>query len=204
MSLLPPIIPHSDILEKLPKELAIIVSYVISLRNTITQLLESNEEEFEGRFTQTKMELLKYLVQADLAIKDHKDVIEQLSEIYSATSTQLEDKLSEEGWLGNPVVVAIANANEIILDFFKLALDPNINISVLEYAPAFESYLDLSVCFTALVQATENKNSDRERNLRKLTQRCQESTWKLESYVETIEIETDPEQRVILERVKGQ
>ena len=204
MSLLPPIILPPDMLEKLPLELRIIVPYVNSLRNTITHLLESNEDEFEDRYIQTKMEFLKSMVQVGLAIKDHKDFAKQLGEVYSSFSSKLEDRLSEEKRLGNHTVLAIINANEILLDFFNLALNPNIDISVPEYAPAFDPYLDLMVCLSTLVHAIENRReAGYERNLPKLTQRCQGNTWKLESYVETIEIESDPEQKAILERVKG-
>jgi len=204
MSLLPPIILPPDMLEKLPPELRIITPYVNSLRNTITNLLGSNEDDFEDKYTQTKMEFLKGMVQVGLAIKDRKDFAKQLGEAYSSFYSQLEDRLSQEKRLGDPTVLAIINANEILLDFFNLALNPNVNISVPEYAPAFDPYLDLTVCLSTLVQAIENRReAGYERNLTKLTQRCQENTWKLESYVETIEIETDPEQKAILERVKG-
>lgn len=199
MSLLPPIILPSDMLEKLPG-LRVIVPYLNSLSNTITNLLGSNEneKEFEERYTQTKIEFLKYMVQTGLAVQHHKDFAKDLREVYSSFSTQLGDRLSQERRLDKTTVLAIINANEILLDFFNLALNPNIDMSVPKYTPAIDPYLNLIVCVSTLVQATGY-----ERNLTKLTDRCRENTWKLESYVETIEIESDPEQRAILDRVKG-
>jgi hypothetical protein len=180
-------------MQKLPKELAIIIPYATRLRNTITTLLDSNEGEFENIFNEITAEFLKYSVLVTSTLKDKQ--IEQIVAIYSSSLSQLKELAHDD-----PVVLVLMNANDMILDFFSLAFDPNI---LPQYADAFEPYLDLLVCCTVLLQVIENRNID-QRNVEKLTQRCRENICKLEGYIDTIEIESDPEQRAILEHVKSQ
>jgi hypothetical protein len=50
----------------------------------------------------------------------------------------------------------------------------------------------------------ENHSHASIKNRNRLVEKCQLHTKELEGYVETIEIETDPQQREILNRVKSQ
>jgi hypothetical protein len=185
-----------SVLMKLPEELKIIIPYITSLRNEIAILLKSNENEFEHIVIKTQREFSKYALLVGLALKDSN--IKQLIQFYSSFSSQFKDKLSGK----NTIALPINNANEIIADYFRLSSDAKINIFA-EYPEAFATYLDVAFYCTVLIQAIENKNAN-QNIVSKLIKRCQENTWKLEGYVSTIEIETDPEQRAILERVQGQ
>ena len=188
--LVPPIMSDSN-MRKLPKELAIIISYA-----TIRDLLNSSEGEYENIFNETKMQFLKYSALVGMTLKD-KD-IKRLVNIYSSSLSQLEELAQR----GDPVILALTNANDMIADFSRLIF-PSIETFLPQYTDAFEPYLDLLVSCTVLLQVNENKNTN-QRNISKLTQRCQENIWKLEGYIDTIEIETDPKQRAILERITGQ
>jgi hypothetical protein len=206
MSLLLTLISKSDTpLDNLPEEIRAMIPYIKSLQDTITTLLDSDERDFEYRFTQTKMEFLSRMAQLGLIIgvrNDGVDIIKLLNETYSSVLSQIDDEISQQKSLGEPAAVAIAYAIEIIRDYFNLVYNTDIDIYIPEYNPAFDSYLDLSVCVSALVRA--NEDGKYKKHLDRLTRRCQEYAWQLESYVETIEIETDPEQKSILDRVKGQ
>lgn len=205
MSLLFPPIFDVTSLGKLPKELELIINYINSLDDTITKLLESDEQDFEHRLKQTETDFLACMVQIASAIASSKDpskVIIQLNEIYFSALAQIENEISQEKSLGNPAAIAVLNSTEIIRDYFNLFFNENIEIYLPEYNPAFRAYVILAVCISSLMKIIKNKNRNY-KNSSKLIKKCQDNIWTLESYVETIEIENDPEQRQILERVKS-
>jgi hypothetical protein len=184
--LVPPLMSDSD-MQKLPKELTIIIPYVTRLRETITSLLDS-KANFEDVFNEVREQFLKYIVLVASTLKEKE--IERMMAIYTS-SLELKEH-------DNPVVLALKNANDIILEVYSLAFDPILP----QYADVFEPYIDLLVCCTILLQI-EDRNTN-QGYVEKLIERCQENIRKLEGWISTIEIETDPEQRAILERVKSQ
>jgi hypothetical protein len=202
MSLLFPLISFN----KIPKELEIIIPYINSLENTIIKLLESSVMDFEYKFQQTEIDFFSSMAQIASAIVLHKNpqqLVKQLNEIYFSALAQIEDEISQEKVRGSPAAIAVIDATERIRDYFSLIFDTTINTYLPEYKPAFDAYVKLSVCICSLMKIIKYKNKRYTKNIAKLIQKCQDYTWKLESYVETIEIETDPEQSKILENIKA-
>jgi hypothetical protein len=205
MSLLFIPIPNIISINKLPQELELIISHINSLDIEITKLLETNEDNFEDKLRQTEKSFSSCMAQIASAIalsKNPSNLIRQLSEIYSSGLIQIQEDISLEISQENTAAITLNNSLDIIRDYFTLIFNGNTKLYLPEYNPAFDAYVALSVCISSLMKIIKNKNKYT-KNLSKLLQKCQDYAWKLESYVETIEIEIDPEQAKILERIKA-
>jgi hypothetical protein len=197
---------NTELLDKLPEEIrTMIMAYTNGLDEKISLLLIS-DEDFENRYMQTIMDFVYCMAQIGHFIADRKDaqnIMKQLNEIFPSALSKIENKFKEKPFDNAGVSTAVVNAIEIISNYSDITINQAIAYKP-EYFPAFEAYINLSICLAALDKIVKNTDNDiYQKNSTKLIRRCQHYTKKLESYVETIEIESDPEQRVILERVKG-
>jgi hypothetical protein len=180
--LIPPM-PKSEINELTEEERTPILRYIIPLHRVISDLLESNDNEFEYNFERTKTQ---FLIFSNL-------VIMTLGENHCITlmKKHLEFSLQQRRpQSNNPVVQALFNANEIILDFFKHVSDTEYKEFLPEYPDAFVPLLNPIIYCTVLMFIAENKSKSR--NISRIVQGCEGILGTLEGWVSTIEIETGP------------
>jgi hypothetical protein len=202
---------------------------IIPLLESSSSYFERRFQE-AGKHFMNYNQQMNFLVGSKLP-KDNPNVSNSLTELsfsgldllrkqlLESTTTSSTNNDSDDS-IDNSIIMSILNAIDIIPNYVRLAIDPRISVSVTkpEYYPASVAYINIWVCIFALIAAIARKrarNSDptlalsqqqeNEENWKTklLIQKCQENTWKLESYIETIEIETDSEQRAILERIKS-
>lgn len=182
---------RSEVAE-LPEELRkIFLVYVRRLDKTISTLLHSSDEiEFERNFDKVISEFSRYLYGAELTLDE--DYIHVLLERYLKTShrpTHAQTPLSQ----------TLANATEVIINFIRIAIEPNYLTYVLKHPDVFIPYMELPV----LVYILSNIPETVDRSIvDKVIQRCQETTSDVECYIDTIEIDADSEARAALQRIK--
>jgi hypothetical protein len=202
MSLIPPIVkPDKTHVTKLPREVKVIMSYIDTLDAPIVEMLTSDKQDFEATFERTKMNFLFCMAQIGAVIGSHKDapnLIKRLNKIYSQSLSHVKYNISKSK--KNPLSDAIIGGVEVISNYFDLMINPKFNAYSPEYSPAFVSYVELSVCISALIKILQDPIA-KKKNVSVLIKKCRNSAQVLESYVETIEIEGDPEQKEILKRV---
>ncbi|MGC2574981.1 MAG: hypothetical protein WA364_26000 [Candidatus Nitrosopolaris sp.] len=180
-------------IDKLPKrERTIIQRYITPLHVAISDLLNSDDTEFQYNFERTKTRLLLFssLVAMTLEESQFVALMKKFSSRYRRSKPN------------TPVERVLYNANEIIVDFLRLAFEiSGKNKEFLpDYAEAFVPAISLIVHSTVLAYAIEKKSQSR--NIPRIVEECKTTARILEGWVDTIEIETDSEQRAILERVK--
>ena len=196
----------SQYLDKLPEEVRkMLLQSVERMNNTISSLLlKSTEDSFAQNYEQAKREFLKNVISIIFYFIAKPNDIKELLEIYFKASSDYENKIADK----RPAIYAtIINAIEIMRNYLVLILSkPDIIIRD-EYkeSPAFHNLANLALCIGILDEVS--RKEDRETNkliVNKLVQKCEEEASQLESFVETMEIETDPEQMEIFERVAAQ
>jgi hypothetical protein len=194
VSLFVPPIPKSEI-NKLDEEYRVVIlRYITPLYDAISDLLECDDNEFEYNFERARTQLLVFSALVVMTLgEDHFMTMMKKHLELSSQQHQIPQA-------GTFVVKTLLNANEIIVDFLKLTFDIEYREFLPEYADAFMPLLNLIVYCTILLYIVENKSESR--NISRIIQECEDTAGTLEGWVDTIEIETDPEQRAILERVK--
>jgi hypothetical protein len=191
LALVPPM-SISEI-EELPEELReIFLAYIRPLDEKISALLHSTgENEFERNFDKVISEFSIYLFEAGLTLDEGyvKMLLDKyLSGRYSSPPAQ------------SPLAQTLADANEIIANFIRLMIEPDYRDYVLKHPDVFMPYMELLVLTYILGKIT--KSQVEPSMVEKITRRCQEATWNVESYVDTIEIDADHEASAALERIK--
>lgn len=91
----------------------------------------------------------------------------------------------------NYLALILSKLDVIIRDKYKESL-------------AFQNLVNLALCIGILDEIRKEDSMTNKLIVDKLIQKCKEEALQLESFVETMEIETDPEQMAIFERVKAE
>lgn len=190
--LVPPM-SKSEIDKLSEEERAVILRYITPLHEAISDLLESDGYNFEYNFERTKTQFLMFSSLIVMTLKE--DHFITLMRKHFKFSSQRRPPQTE-----TPVIQALYNANDVIVDFLRLAFDTQYREFLPEYADALLPLLNLIIYCAVLMYVIENKSESR--NLLRVVQECNDTAGVVEGWVDTIEIETDPEQRAILERVK--
>jgi len=180
-------------IEELPEELReIFLAYIRPLDEKISTLLHSTgEKEFERNFDKVISEFSIYLFEAGLTLDEGyvKELLNKyLSGRYSSPPAQ------------TPLARTLADANEMIANFIRLMTEPDYRDYVLKHPDVFMPYMELLVLTYIVGKIT--KSQVEPSMVEKVTRRCQETTWNVESYVDTIEIDADHETSAALERIK--
>lgn len=194
-----PPIPKSEIDELEEEDRVIILRYITPLYEAISNLLECDDNEFEYNFERAKTQLLVFSVLVVMTLGE--DHFMTLTKKHLELSSQ-QRRIPQVKQVGTSVVQPWINANEIIVDFLRLTFDTEYREFLPEYADAFVPLLNLIVYCNILLYIVENKSKSESRNISRIIRECEDTAGALEGWVDTIEIETDPEQRAILERVK--
>jgi hypothetical protein len=184
--LLPPM-PKSEI-EELPEELRRIVSrYIFPLHNTILKLLQSTDEsEFEHNFEKTKFEFLLYSNLTLLATKERH--VKLLLKNYWKYASYSRAKLSH---INKSLLQALVSANDIIINFIKLILEPDTTDFVPKRSDVYIPYLRLLVYTATLLYVVENNIVVNAKNVKTVIDKCGETTEIVESYFYTIKIDVE-------------
>jgi hypothetical protein len=185
-------------IEELPEELRkILLAYITPLNKAISELLHTrSEEDFEGNFKNVMFEFLDSYTSAILAMKEeHLDLL--LKNYWTFTSQVTAQAHS-------PLTQALADANRVIANFIGLMLDPTYRDYLPNHPGVFKPYMELLVCTAILIYTIDNiPETEVEPSMaKKIITRSQKTTWKVEDYVDTIEIDADHEASAALERVK--
>jgi hypothetical protein len=180
-------------IEELPEELReIFLVYTRRLDKTISALLHSTgENEFERNFEKVISEFSLYLYEAELTLdEDHiKELLNRyLSGIRSSPPAQ------------TPLAQTLADANEVIANFIRLMIELDYRDYVRKHPDVFMPYMELLVLTYILDKIPKTRVEPP--MVEKITRMCQETTWNVESYVDTIEIDADHEVSAALERIK--
>ena len=188
--------PKSEI-EALPEELRkLFLAYIAPLYDAISDLLHSrNDDEFEHNFDKVTSKFLLYSIQTELTLDE--DHVNQLAKTYLEYS-------SHAATAQTPLAQALNDANEIIANFIRLMIEPNYRDYVPKHHDVFIPYIRLLVYATILIYIlNESSETDIQPSVvKKIIRKCQETTWNVEGYVDTIEIDADPEASAALERIK--
>ena len=179
--------PKSAI-EELPEELrSITLQYISPLHNAISKLLQSTEEsQFEHNLEKTKFEFLLYSNLTLSTIKErHVKLLLKSYWIYASSQAKLTH-------ISPSLLQALLRANDIIINFIKLILEPNATDFVPKHSDVYLSYLRLLVYTAILLYVIENNVVGNARNIKTVIGKCRETTEIVESYFDTIEIDADP------------
>jgi len=198
----------AEILDKLPEDLRLtFMQYSELFRNEgIIPLLESSQADFTIRFEQAAKHLLEYMVQIgsiiDSKYKDDPDILNNLLQFDLIGLSAIEKELSAAS--NEKLEISLTNAIEVIKDYLVLGADPNTQNEIVkpEYAQAFSAIITMIVSICALTMAITSNTSSYMQKTDLFAQALNHYSRELEDYVETIEIETDPEQKARLERIK--
>ena len=196
--LVPPM--SKSAIEELPEELRdIILRYIPPLYEAISKLLQSTDNnEFERNYEKMFQALLLFLDLTFMTMKEHhfRMLLKNYSK-YASSQTKLIH-------VNTSLVEALVSANDVISNFIRLVLDPKTTDFVPKHSDVFLPYLQLLGYCSILVYVVDNEiDVDRyAQNVEKVIRKCQENTEIVESYVDTIEIDADPEARATLEKIK--
>ncbi len=196
--LVPPM--SKSAIEELPEELRdIILRYIPPLYEAISKLLQSTDNnEFERNYEKMFQALLLFLDLTFMTMKEHhfRILLKNYSK-YASSQTKLIH-------VNTSLVEALVSANDVISNFIRLVLDPKTTDFVPKHSDVFLPYLQLLGYCSILVYVVDNEiDVDRyAQNVEKVIRKCQENTEIVESYVDTIEIDADPEARATLEKIK--
>ena len=196
--LVPPM--SKSAIEELPEELRdIILRYIPPLYEAISKLLQSTDNnEFERNYEKMFQALLLFLDLTFMTMKEHhfRMLLKNYSK-YAPSQTKLIH-------VNTSLVEALVSANDVISNFIRLVLDPKTTDFVPKHSDVFLPYLQLLGYCSILVYVVDNEIDvdTYAQNVEKVIRKCQENTEIVESYVDTIEIDADPEARATLEKIK--
>lgn len=197
----------NQIFNKLPID---VQDYLVNYSDTfqkkvVVPLLECSEVDFPKKFAESAGHLGNYIIQIgsflDEKQKTFPNIMNDLIEFYIASVEAINDIFGD---LPDNVSIGIANVLEILLNYVLIVSDPKMvnKISKPEYEPAIESYLYLLLSISALISIYKYENKHYEQKINTLLQYCNYYTKELEEFVETMEIEADPEDMKRLEKIK--
>jgi hypothetical protein len=201
LALLPPM-SRSEI-EELPEELQkIFLVYIVSLNKAISMLLHArDDEEFERNFKDVMLELFKYCASLELALSEER--LNLILKNYLAFFSQTGFTIQGQTPLVHTVVQVLDEASRVIANFVRLVLEPDYRDHVPNHPDALGPYMELLAYTAILIYIRDKSEADIEQSMvEKIITKCQETTWKVESYVDTIEIDADHEATAALERAK--
>ncbi len=184
-------------LQELPEQLReILLEYREPLYKTISVLLRGRDEDFQLNFKDVTIEVLKYCDSLELVLSEEYFNLLLNYSAFSSIQADLEQTQT-------PVTQPLANAIGIIANFIRLMLEPDYRDHVRNHPGILEPYIEL-LTYTAILLYINDKPETKIKRtmLKKIIMKCQNATEKVEEYVDTIEIDADPEASAALEHAK--
>lgn len=181
-------------IEELPEELQrILLKYIDPLYKSISTLLHS-PEDFDRRLKDVTSEYLNYTTLTLMALTEG-EVALLINYLTTGEKRRPTASVSSQE-------EALTDAIDIIANFIWLTVEPSYRDYVSKYQDVFIPYRNLLVYTAVLGYIVNNPGEIESSIITKVTDKTKEITGTVEGYVDTIEIEADPEQRAILERIK--
>ena len=171
----------------------------------IIPLLESSEENFEKQFQITSTYLYNYMISVgDLIIQKQKEYPNLLLDLVEYNTLVLNEfSIELKKFSDYYSFKIILESLTVFQEYLMATMNPKFQsiLNSTEYLPAVESMVYVMVCFGCFLQSIKNPKH-RAKILALLLDKLLIHKKNLESYVETVEIETDPDQMEIFERTK--
>jgi hypothetical protein len=187
-----------------------LLAYIAPLNKAIAVLLQSqtrgdDEEEFERNFKDVMFEYLEYYKSVLLVIREeHLGLL--LKKSFSSTGVDLatqsevraQGQTQTEAEAQTPLEQTLNHATRVIANSTRLMLEPDYQAHLLNHPGVLERYKELMAYVTILSYIINNKKERTETDIEqsmveKIIRKCQEAAWNVEGYVDTIEIDADPD-----------
>jgi hypothetical protein len=204
-------------MEELPESLReIFLGYIAPLNKAIAVLLQQQmrkdddekeeEEQFKHNFKNVISEYMKYYTSIVADIREGEFAL-LLQKSFSSTQSaqeQSEGEVETQTQALTPIEQTLNNALEVTAKATRLMLEPACHDHVLKHPDAWEPCTELmayGAILNYIQQAETNTNNDIEQSVvEKIIQKCQETTRNVEGFVDTFQIDLDPELSAALER----
>ena len=198
-----------DLAKNLPEDIKLTIMAYGELFNKkyIMPLLTTTDKDFDWRFQYSVSGLYSYLLSiSDIIIRKQNQYPNLLKDLMEYNVTALRE-------LGHQLLIIddkkyqdiIFNSLGIIQQYSQLSTEPKIEsfLNKTEYVPAVQSMVYVLVCLVAFVQIVIKRKPFKGKIFKLLLENLQKHSTELESYLETVEIESDPDQMTIFEKTKN-
>jgi len=198
-----------DLAKNLPEDIKLTIMAYGELFNKkyITPLLTTTDKDFAWRFQYSASGLYSYLISiGDIIIRKRNQYPNLLKDLMEYNVFALKELSNHFLIIDNKKHQDIIfNSLDIIQQYGQLSAKPKIEslLDRTEYVPAVESMVYVIVCLVAFVQIVIKRKPFTGKVFRQLLENLQKHSTELESYLETVEIESDPDQMTIFEKTKN-